>query len=264
MPEGDTIHRAAARLRPALEGRTVTRFEAPRVVGRTPRIGSTVTNVEARGKHLLIDFSDGLRLHTHMRMTGSWHIYRTGERWRKAPWMARAVIGVDSGWEAVCFNAPVVEVHDQRDRTPKPGLDTLGPDLCLPGVDLDAAVERMASLTDGSEEIANVLLDQRVAAGIGNIYKSETLFACGVEPFTPVGELDVPTRRRLLATASKLLRANLGAGQRTTVASAGEHGGLGVYGRSGRPCRRCGTPIKLARQGEGQRVTYWCPRCQPR
>ena len=204
-----------------------------------------------------------LCLHTHMRMTGSWHIYRTGERWQKPPWMARAIIGVDSGWEAVCFNAPVVEVHDQRDRSPKPGLDTLGPDLCLPDVDLDAGVERMAHLTTGDEEIGNVLLDQHVAAGIGNIYKSETLFACGVHPFTRVGDLDDGIRRRLLATASKLLRANLGAGPRTTAASAGQPGGLGVYGRAGRPCRRCGTPIKIARQGEGQRVTYWCPQCQP-
>jgi len=269
VPEGDTIHRSAARLRTVLEGRTVTRFEAPRVVGRTPSAGSTVTSVEAKGKHLLIAFSDGLTLHTHMRMTGSWHIYRTGERWRKAPWMARAVVAVaprsedrsgpgDSGYEAVCFNAPVVEIHDQRDRSPKPGLDSLGPDLCLPDVDLDGAVERMATLAGPEDEIANVLLDQRVAAGIGNIYKSETLHACGVDPFMPVSELDVDTRRRLLATASRLLRANLGTGPRTTV-----DGGLGVYGRRGRPCRRCGTPIRSARQGQN-RTTYWCPSCQRR
>jgi endonuclease VIII len=257
VPEGDTIHRAAARLRPVLEGHTVTRFEAPRVVGRKPSVGSTVTSVEARGKHLLIAFSDGLTLHTHMRMTGSWHIYRQGERWRKAPWMARAIVAVDTGYEAVCFNAPVVEVHDQRDPTPKRGLDTLGPDLCLPDVDLDAAVERMAHLTTGEEEIGNVLLDQRVAAGIGNIYKSETLFACGVDPFRPVVELDGATRRRLLEMASRLLRANLGSGARTTTTQ----GGLGVYGRRGRPCRRCGTPIRSARQGQN-RVTYWCPTCQ--
>ena len=258
MPEGDTIHRAAARLRPVLEGRTLTRFEAPRVVGRTPSVGSTVTSVEAKGKHLLIAFSDGLTLHTHMRMTGSWHIYRSGERWQKAPWMARAIVAVDSGYEAVCFNAPVVEVHDQRDPSPRPGLAALGPDLCLDDVDLDAAVERMRPLAGPADEIGNVLLDQRVAAGIGNIYKSETLFACGVDPFTPVGELDDAGRRRLLATASRLLRANLGSGPRTTT-----QGGLAVYGRTGRPCRRCGTPVRSARQGQN-RMTYWCPSCQRR
>ena len=260
MPEGDTLHRTANRLRPALEGKPLARFEAPRVTGPRPGIGSTVDGVEARGKHLLMSFSDGVVLRTHLRMTGSWHLYRAGERWRKAPWLARAVVGVE-GWEAVCFAAPVVETFRQPPEGHVHPLDHLGPDLCREDVDLDAAVARLASRVEPTTEIKVALLDQRVAAGIGNVYASETLFACGVDPFRAVGDLDQVTRRRLMTTASRQLRANLGDGPRTTVARSGS-GALAVYGRRGQPCRRCGTPIRMARQGEQARSTYWCPTCQ--
>ena len=258
MPEGDTIHRSAARLRPALEGRRLVRFDAPRARSRTggPRPGATVVSVEARGKHLLVGFDDGHVLHTHMGMTGSWHLYAPGERWRKPPWLARAVVEVE-GAVAVCFSAPTVELLHERDPTPHRSLDGLGPDLCVADPDLDGAVARMAQVPDPGTAIADVLLDQRVASGIGNVYKSEALFACGVDPFLPVERVDEPSRRRLLDTASHMLRANLGSGPRTTIA-----GGLAVYGRARRPCRRCGTPIRTARQGPMARSTYWCPRCQ--
>lgn len=259
MPEGDTIHRTAARLRPALEGRVVRRFEAPRLEGPAagrPRVGVTVTGVEARGKHLLVHFADGLTLQTHLRMTGSWHLYRTGERWRRGAHLARAVVGVD-GWVAVCFSAPVVRLV-ATEPAGEPLLAHLGPDLCRPGADLDAAVRRMGEVAGPGDEIGTVLLDQRVACGVGNVYKSEVLFACRVDPFTPVADLTVEQRRALVATASRLLRANLAGGARTTVP-----GGLAVYGRAGLGCRRCGTPVQARRQGEQARTTYWCPACQP-
>lgn len=257
VPEGDTIHRVANRLRPVLAGQPLVRIELPRTPGRRPPTGTAVTAVDAVGKHLLIRFEDGSVLRTHLRMTGSWHLYRTGERWRRPPHLARAVVEVP-GWVAVCFAAPVVELEHERMRGT--GVDHLGPDLAAPTItddDLEECVRRMDLLAHDAE-IATVLLDQRVACGVGNIYKSEVLWACGVDPTTRVGQLDAAARRRLLATASKLLRANVArAGGRATHGS-----GLAVYGRRGQPCPRCGAPIAVLRQGEQARSTYWCRGCQ--
>src|SRR5215213_2566078 len=222
MPEGDTIHRTARTLDTALAGRALVRFEAPRLRFRPFPEGTVVEAVEARGKHCLVRFDDGRVLHTHMRMTGSWHLYRPGERWRRSPGAARAVVevaptGDREGWVAVCFAAPVAELGD-------------------------------------------ALLDQRVAAGIGNVYKSEACFAAGLDPFTPVGQLDEGRRRQVVTAAARQLRANLGSVDRTTYGD----GGLAVYRRADRPCRRCGTPVRRAPQGQPLRSTYWCPRCQTR
>lgn len=262
VPEGDTLHRSANRLRPALAGQRLARFEAPRLTGGVrPTVGTTIEGVEAQGKHLLISFDDGVVLRTHLRMSGSWHLYRVGDRWQKGAHLARAVVGTEE-WVAVCFSAPVVEAF----RRPPPGathpLDHLGPDLCRPDVDLDAAVERFATVVEPDEQVKVALLDQRVASGIGNVYASEVCFACGVDPFTSIADLDVPLRRRLLATASSMLRANLTTGRRTTV--PGPPGSLAVYGRRGQPCRRCGTPVRIRLQGAQARSTYWCPTCQRR
>jgi endonuclease-8 len=255
VPEGDTIHRTANRLRPALEGQELRRFEAPRLVGPRPKPGERIESVDAVGKHLLIRFSSGLTLQTHLRMTGSWHIYRTGERWQKPEHLARAVVGVDD-WVAVCFSAPIVRTFAADGR--EGPVDHLGPDLCRADADLDDAVTRMADHADLDTQIADVLLDQRVASGIGNVYKSEVLFACGVDPFTPLRWVDRATRRRLVETAARQLQANLGPGPRTTVP-----GGLAVYGRQRQPCRRCGRPVQATHQGPHARVTFWCPVCQP-
>jgi len=262
VPEGDTIHRVADRLRPALVGQPLVRLDAPRATAATtrpPAPGTLVTAVDAVGKHLLVRFADGTILRTHLRMTGSWHLYRTGERWRKPPHLLRALVEVP-GWVAVCFAAPVVALEHEALGGSATGH--LGPDLTradLTDGDLDACLDRLAALAEPDDEIGAVLLDQRIACGVGNVYKSEVLWACGVDPSTRVADVDTATRRRLLATASRLLRANVAtAGPRATHPR-----GLAVYGRRGQPCRRCGTPVRMRRQGEQARSTYWCPTCQP-
>ncbi|MTV24278.1 Fpg/Nei family DNA glycosylase [Nitriliruptoraceae bacterium ZYF776] len=262
MPEGDTIHRAAARLRPVLQGRALTRVELPRLPRPWPAVGATVRGVEARGKHLLVHVDDGLTIHTHQRMTGSWHVYGPRERWRKSPRSARVVLAV-SGAVAVCFASPVVEVLDETGVRRHPSLRRLGPDLCDPSVDLDAATERLGRLSLGDRPIGEVLLDQRVACGVGNVYRCEVLFLHGTHPATPLDHLDVPTRRALLGTASELLRANLEDGRARTTVAGRAPGTLWVYGRAGDPCRRCGTPIAEGHLGEQARVVTWCPTCQP-
>jgi endonuclease-8 len=257
MPEGDTLFRTAARLRPALAGTALVRFEAPRLPRRLwPAPGTVVTSVEAQGKHLLITFETGWVLHTHLRMTGSWHLYPTGARWRKPAHLVRALLETE-GWTAVCFSAPVVRLVPPAG--PGSGSPTahLGPDLCRAETDPLDALPRVAALCDAATSVAEVLLDQRVAAGIGNVYKSEVLWACRVDPFAPISTIDDATRRALYVTAARLLRANLSSGARTTV-----DGGLAVYGRRGSPCRRCGTAVRMRRHGGQPRSTYWCPTCQ--
>jgi endonuclease-8 len=257
VPEGDTIWKTAKTLRRAIGGQELIGFEATVALRRRPSVGITVRDVEARGKHLLVWFGDGTALHTHLRMNGAWHVYRPGERWQR-PAGAMRVRVVTPQTEAVCFSAPVVEVLTDAEVRRHPRLSRLGPDLTSPDPDTDAAAEGLATL--GDREIGVALLDQRVAAGIGNVYKSEVLFARGVDPFARVSALDDDVRVELLRTAARHLRANVErAGPRSTTRS----GGLAVYGRRGRPCPRCGTRIVSALQGEQARVTYWCPTCQP-
>ena len=253
MPEGDTIHRAAARLRPALVDRTVVRVDVPRWAGPVPSPGETVTAVRAEGKHLLVDFSGGLTVRTHLRMSGRWDVYAPGARWRRSPGAARVVIEVP-GAVAVCFSAPDVAVT-RRDRV---ATAHLGPDLCTETVAIDEVVARARRLATPDTEVGELLLDQRVAAGIGNVYKSDVCFLERVDPRTPVAALDAATLTALYTRAHRLLRANLGTGPRRTVPE-----GLAVYGRAGRPCRRCRTPIeRFVQGGTLPRSTYWCPRCQ--
>jgi endonuclease-8 len=265
VPEGDTIHRAARTLDRALAGRTLTRFSAPRLHHAPFAPGTVVLGAEARGKHCLVHFDDGRSLHTHMRMTGSWHLYRPGERWRKKPAAARVVLevapdGDRPGWVAVCFAAPIVDLVASGEDG-RPGADPtahLGPDLVRPGADIDAALERLARFAPPEREIGDALLDQRIANGVGNVYKCEVLFLHGLDPFTPVGEVDEALRRALLETAHRLLLDNLDRAARVTV-----EGGLAVYARRGEPCRRCATPISWRPQGAQARGTYWCATCQP-
>ncbi len=259
VPEGDTIYRAATAIRSALLGKPTTAFDAPRLAGLRPSIGSVIERVESSGKHLEIGWDDGVVLHTHMKMSGSWHLYREGELWRKSAKLARVIIQVP-GWQAVCFSAPVVETYLSRDYRWHPGQGSLGPDLCKPETDFDECVRRMAEYCEPETTVAEALLDQRVACGVGNVYKSEIMWACEVHPFTPVGALDNSQRYRLIETAAKLLRANLDGPARITV--PGVPGGLAVYGRYRKPCFRCGGIIDVQKHGEQARVTYWCPMCQ--
>lgn len=258
MPEGDTIFRTAATLRHALVDKRVVHSELPREGGAIVAPGTHVTSVEARGKHLLIAFEGGLVLHTHMQMTGSWHTYRPGERWRVARGRARAIVEVNDA-VAVCVSAPVVELLTERALAAHPRLSLLGPDLCSDEVDLDQVMERIPRFTSTETQVSALLLDQRVACGIGNVYKSEILFARRVDPFAPIGSMTANELKGLYSTASELLRRNLSGGPRTTVTR-----GLAIYDRANRPCIRCGTQVRARRQGETPRVTYWCPSCQPR
>ena len=252
MPEGDTIHRAARSLDQALGGRTLVRFQAPRLRFRPFPEGTVVEGAEANGKHCLIRFDDGRVLRTHMQMTGSWHLYRPGERWRKKPASMRALVETET-WVAVCFAAPVVELVEAGDLV---GTEHLGPDLCLPAPDLDEGVRRM----DGDDRpVGEVLLDQRVVAGIGNIHKNEACYEVRVDPNARLSLVTHDERRRLLEVAHRNLRASLDA-----VARPFDGGrGPAVYGRRDEPCRRCGTRIEWTAQGDRRRGTYWCPTCQP-
>jgi endonuclease-8 len=259
VPEGDTIHRTAAALRSALIGKATTAFQAPRLEGIVPAPGSVIERVESHGKHLEIGWDDGCVLHTHMRMSGSWHLYRPGEHWRKSSKQMRVVIEVP-GWQAVCFSAPVVETYRAGALTRHPVAGSLGPDLCKADADIADCVARMARYCDRELTAAEALLDQRVACGVGNVYKSEVLWTCELDPFTPVGALDAGQRTRLIEVAAGLLRANLDTPTRVT--STGSPEGLAVYGRFGKPCLRCSTPIEVRKHGEQARVTYWCPNCQ--
>lgn len=264
MPEGDTIHRAATTLHRVLAGRQVTAFESPlddvdAAARRRGIVGSRVEAVEARGKHLLVTFSSGAVLHTHQRMHGSWHLYRAGSRWRRPGHEMRARI--DAGdVTAVCFASPVVELLTPAEVARHPALSRLGPDLLAP--DFDAAAAKRRLRARGSTAIGVALMDQSALAGIGNVYKSEVLFLCGVDPFAPVDALRDAALDFVLETAAIQMRRNLAGGERRTTSTLAESP-LWVYRRAGRPCRRCGTRIATRRQGDEGRTTYWCPRCQP-
>lgn len=259
MPEGDTIYRAAAALRTALVGKTVSEFEAPRLVGPTPSPGAAVESVESHGKHLDILFDDGIVLHTHMRMTGSWHLYRPGEKWRKKSYHARVIIAT-AEWIAVCFSAPVVETYREFDHNRHPRAGRRGPDLCRVDADLHECVSRMMHYDNPNATIAEVLLDQRVVCGVGNVFRCEVLWSCGVHPWASVSSLPQSLCLDLVVTAANLLRANLDTHRRVTAPNV--PGGLAVYGRNGQRCSRCGDVIRLAKHGEMARLLYWCPGCQ--
>jgi endonuclease VIII len=269
MPEGDTIYRTARTLRAALVGEPVTRFETTvpkvRALGPQRLVGQTIRDVEPRGKHLLHWFDpSGLALHTHMMMTGSWHTYRPGERWRKPRHLAKVVLEVP-GVVAVCFTAPVVELLSAKQVESHPGIARLGPDALDEHTDIAEARRRLD--VRATEEIGVALLDQAVLAGVGNVYKNEVLWIHEVDPWTAVGDLTEAQRDELLATSERLLKANVAPGSTGRITTTGPRSrGSGdsvyVYGKGDRPCPRCGTPISVGRQGPQARFTYWCTTCQ--
>ena len=276
MPEGDTIFRTARTLGRALMGKPVTVFRSTyplltRFNDDTPIAGQLVERVEARGKWLLIHFSGGGTLVTHMLMSGSWHIYRHGERWQQPRFNMRIVIE-NNEFVAVGFKVPVAEMHTaqslERDRRiPRPDMDVLRPDF-----NTAEAVKRIEA--HGHEEIGDVLLHQEVLAGVGNVFKSEICFVTGINPFCKVFMLKRGQVEAAVAAAQKLVSTNVlvdsgdtivtYAGRRRRTTHETDPGAsLWVYGRNGEPCRRCGELVRRRIQGPDARVAFWCQQCQP-
>jgi endonuclease-8 len=279
MPEGDTIFRAAQTLHRVLAGKVVTRFESVfpalnRVAEDRPIVGRTVEAVSSRGKHLLIAFSGDLTLRTHMRMNGSWHTYPAGAKWQRPARDMRVLVGTSDA-VAVGFNVPVAEFLSARDLERHRELRSLGPDLLrdaggAPGVHDDREDIARRIRARGANAIGDILLNQRVVAGIGNVFKSEILFLSGVDPFTPAARLSDSQIDRIVDVARNQLRANVmtasqtlspAIGRRTTN-SMDPRQKLWVYGRGGQACRRCGSMVQAKKTGVDARLTYWCPRCQ--
>jgi endonuclease VIII len=271
MPEGDTIFRAARTLHRALAGRTVTRFDSvypalTNVDVDTPVAGRTIVAVTSRGKHLLMMFSGDLILHTHMRMNGSWHIYKPGERWRLQPRDMRVVVETEA-YVAVGFNVPVAEFMNSRELERHRQIQALGPDLTDPAFDRAEVIRRLRAADNPTME--ELILNQRVLSGIGNVLKSETLFVAGINPFGAGTDVSDEALDRMLTVALRLMKMNVVESQSMTRAfghrttgSLDPKAGQWVYGRAGKPCRKCGTPIMLRSSGADARLTYWCPRCQ--
>jgi endonuclease VIII len=275
VPEGDTIFRAARTLNRALQGKVVTRFESAfprltRVYEDAPITGRTIESVVARGKWIEMSFSGGLVLVTHMLMNGSWHIYRPGEKWKRPARDMRVLVGTED-FVALAFNIQVAEFYkadklDVESASRKIKADFLSADF--------NEEEAFLQLRSASElEAGEALLRQRLVAGIGNVYKSEVCFACRVNPFTKMSQVSDEQLRCMVKTARKFMLANVAdtsgeaivtyTGFRRTTGRANPGDRLWVYGRRGKPCRKCGTPIDSRKQGIDARITFWCPRCQP-
>ncbi|MGW6278059.1 DNA-formamidopyrimidine glycosylase family protein [Kribbella sp. NPDC055071] len=259
MPEGDTVWRACKRLNQALGGQELIRtdFRVP-ALATTDLSGRTMLEVVARGKHLLMRISGGLTLHSHFRMDGSWHLYRPGERRHGGPdHQIRAVLET-APWTAVGYRLPVLDLiaTDAEDTV----VGHLGPDLLSPSFDRDLAIANVEA--DPERTVSEALLDQRNLAGIGNFYRNEVCFLLGLHPWRAVSTVDVPAAVDL---SRRLMKANLrnAAQVSTGVDRPGQRSW--VFERPGKPCRRCRTTILTAMLGEPprDRVTYWCPACQP-
>jgi endonuclease-8 len=271
MPEGDTIYRTAETLRRVLLGKRLTGFvtsvpQVEAVAARRPVVGRVVADVVARGKHLLVLLrdpeagpADDLVLHTHMRMTGAWHVYHPGVPWRKPARFAKVVLRTED-LDAPCFSAPIVELLTFRETARHPALTRLGPDAIAEDFDEDEAVRRLGLQAD--LEIGEGLLRQQLLAGVGTVFKSEILFLERVDPFARIGDLGEDTLRRLVVQARRLLLLNRRPGARRTRSTLDPEGRIWVYRRSGRACYVCGGPIGMRRQGAGARSTYFCPGCQ--
>jgi endonuclease VIII len=253
MPEGDTIHRTARRMQTALGGKEIALADAPNprspIHGRAGQLqGRVLERAEARGKHLLAHFSDGLALHSHLGMNGRWWIAADGSRPFGNPWLVLAsgrAIASQTG-------AQILRVLPETRLRNDPVLARLGPDPLAPGFDLEAAARRLRSAGAG-EQIGEALLDQSLIAGIGNAIKNGALWQAGINPWRRAGELDLGEVERLLAESGKIMRVAVEKGRRPPS----------IYRAERRPCPRCGGPVSIRGQGDANRATYWCPRCQP-
>jgi endonuclease-8 len=264
VPEGDTVHRIAAVLSGEVRGRTLRRLEL-KGQGEVPELeGRAIESVRALGKHMLVRFAGGWTLRVHLGMKGRWRRLHIRQR---RPGGVTVVLEVGET-AYICHGAYRAELVRTAHVSRHPKLARLGPDLLADPPDLIGAVRRARHPAYAGREIGELVMDQRVAAGIGNVYKSEVLFECGIHPRTPVGALDGDTLQTLFATAAELMRRNLGARRRTHVPlerrPAPSSQRLWVYGRKGEPCLECGTPVQRFVQGDTARSTYFCPHCQPR
>ncbi len=274
MPEGDTIYRAARTLNRALAGQSVTGFETQlpqlaRINEDRPLTGRSVVGVDANGKWLRIYFSGDLILLTHMLMSGSWHIYRPGERWQRPPIQMRVVIHT-APFIAVAFQVPIAEFHSADTLSRHRSVLRVGPDVLAPEFDSVLAIKQIRSQPD--LEVGEALLRQDLLAGLGNVFKSEVCFASGVNPFRLVRSLSEAELDMLMMKARSFLLANVAdgagdqivtyTGMRRTSGRSDPAARLWVYKRRGEACRKCATTIASHKQGEGARITFWCPKCQ--
>jgi endonuclease-8 len=260
MPEGDTVWRSCQQLNEVLAGQELTRceFRVP-ALATTDLTGVTVREVVSRGKHQLFRFDNDFTLHTHFRMDGTWRIYPRGRKWVGGPdWQIRAVLAT-ADHDAVGYRLPVTDLIATTDEESLVGH--LGPDLLGPDWDLDEALRRIENQPGRS--IGEALLDQRNLAGIGTFYRAELCFLQGTHPRTPVRQLS--NLRRMVQRGQQLLYANRWRLEQSTTGDLRAGRRAYVFERSGEPCRRCGTPIRMEEFGPvGQeRRSYWCPRCQP-
>lgn len=261
MPEGDTLRRAAETLTPVLEGRIVTDLWFKKLRGYRPRVGDLIHSVDAVGKYLLIEFDRRLVLYTHLGMSGRWRATTLEQAVPRDPRL-RVIIETDAG-RALCFAAPEIATHISGSGTAP--TDRLGPDLSDDEVDLDEVVRRSRARAEEHTGLtmAALLLDQTVAAGVGNVFKSETLFVAGVHPFTLVTDVDDDRLTKIWSVAHRQLVANRSSRYRSTT-RANDVGRTYVYGRHRLGCRRCDNAILFSPAGERTaRSTYWCPTCQP-
>ena len=267
MPEGDTIHRTAIRLARALAGKTIVRFESgvPEI-SRAKVAGRAVTAVDARGKHLAMRFDDGHVLLTHMRMTGSWHLYKAGEKWWRLSARGARRASASAPRRATppssSFASPRPSFVSSERTRPSATSPRWVPDVVADRFAPDAALAELRAV-GGDRPIGVAIMDQSALAGVGNVYKSEVLFAERVSPLARVADLDDATLSAIVARARALMRRNLapGRGMRTTTSglAAARHA---VYRRSGEPCPRCGATIVRIVQGPMRRSTYYCRVCQ--
>ena len=266
MPEGDTIHRTAVVLHRVLAGQVVTGFEIahPKVTaaaGREEIVGSIVTKVESNGKHLFIHFGtpNEAVLHTHMKMSGAWHVYRPGERWWAPESEARVVIRTQTV-VAPCFHPPIVELLTAKELGLHPIVSALGPDIIRDEFDMDEALRRLRALQD--RDVATALLDQKVISGIGNVYKVEALFLAKTSPWSQVRDLEDETLREIIGHARKLIRLNRNGGERRTRFSLDASDRMWVDERAGLPCHVCGARVESGWHPDEVRKSWYCPTCQ--
>jgi endonuclease-8 len=258
MPEGDTIHYAARRIGPIVEGRV------PEIAHPHPRLrgerwpdklaGRAVTSVDAHGKHLFVRFEGDLAIHSHLRMTGSWGTYRPGQRWRRGAHRAWLVLGTAAG-EAVQFDGPVLELLTESRTRFDPQLARLGPDILAAELDEDGFLRRLRE-DDPTRAIGDAILDQRTIAGIGNLWKSEACFAARIDPWRPTGTVSDAEALAIVDACRPRMAQSALDGKQARFRR--------VYNHAGRPCPRCGPGSRILErgQGDGNRMTFWCPACQ--